>query len=46
MTYQVSGGSVRPSLYSIANLLENNLLLLLFWKNEKIIENHKLDKGI
>ena len=29
MTYQVSGGSVRPSLYNNANLLENNLLLLL-----------------
>ena len=29
MTYQLSGGFVRPSLYSNANLLENNLLLLL-----------------
>ena len=38
MTYQVSGGFVRPSLYSNANLLENKLLLLLF----KIIINENV----
>ena len=27
MTYHLSGGSVRPSLYSNANLLEKNLFL-------------------